>query len=133
MTETVNWPVIILFHGSRHEEAIKSSAELTKLVSKELDEREVKAAYLSIGQPNLPDLVGELARAGAKNISLLPAFLFKGVHYNKDLNSAVLQIKSDYPNLNIILTEPIGACMEVADILLKRLRYSEKTTKPRGG
>jgi sirohydrochlorin cobaltochelatase len=103
---------IILAHGSRR----AGGNEIVEGLASNLD---LKAAYWSLS-PSLPDRVAELVATGATEIGILPYFLFAG-GITDALESLVAQLRQQYPQVQLILGEPVGNSPELVSTICKIL------------
>lgn len=116
-------PGIILFaHGSRIEAANESvriaAAELARAGSFP----HVEAAFLELGQPDLPGAAARLAERGVQSILVVPYFLTLGTHMERDLPALVREISKAHNNLEISVTPPLDGHPALVQILLDRVR-----------
>ena len=106
---------IILAHGSRRAggnaivEHLASSVNLT-------------AAYWSVA-PSLTDRVAELVATGATEIGILPYFLFAG-GITDAIAQSVAQLREQFPQVELILGEPMGNSPELVATIAKILASS---------
>jgi sirohydrochlorin ferrochelatase len=107
---------IILAHGSRRAggnaivEHLASSVNLT-------------AAYWSVA-PSLTDRVAELVATGATEIGILPYFLFAG-GITDAIAQSVAQLREQFPQVELILGEPMGNSPELVATIAKILASSD--------
>jgi len=116
-----DWPVIVLFHGSRVQEANTKARVLVKRLAAEMPGRTVEVAFLSQANPSLAQAISLLAAANPRKITVMPAFLLPGSHVTQDIEAAIAEAKKDHPVQKVIVAEPIGACPELIAILMKRI------------
>jgi sirohydrochlorin cobaltochelatase len=90
---------IILAHGSRRSGGNQIVEDLAATLN-------VRAAYWSV-PPSLTDRVMELVVTGANKIEILPYFLFAG-GITDAIASSVAQLRSQFPQVELTLGEPIG-------------------------
>ena len=90
---------IILAHGSRRSGGNQIVEDLANKLA-------VRAAYWSVA-PSLVDRVTELVATGASKIEILPYFLFAG-GITDAIASSVAQLRSQFPQVELTLGEPIG-------------------------
>jgi sirohydrochlorin cobaltochelatase len=90
---------IILAHGSRRSGGNQIVEELAAKLN-------IQAAYWSV-TPSLTDRVTELVATGASKIEILPYFLFAG-GITEAIASSVAQLRSQFPQVELTLGEPIG-------------------------
>ncbi len=127
MVTNPDWPIIVLFHGSKHPEANTKARVLVKRLAAQMPARKVEVAFLVQSKPLLVDAIKELAETNPRRITIVPAFLFKGTHVTRDITTAISEAKKEFPVQKVVVADPIGACPELVDILKKRLNESEAT------
>jgi sirohydrochlorin cobaltochelatase len=103
---------IILAHGSRR-------AGGNDLVERLAHDLNLQAAYWSVS-PSLAERVATEIAAGATEIGILPYFLFAG-GITDAIDSAIAQLRQQYPQLKLILGEPIGNSPELVATIGKIL------------
>jgi sirohydrochlorin cobaltochelatase len=90
---------IVLAHGSRR---IGGNQTVEQLA----DKLDLEPAYWSVA-PSLTDLVTALVAQGAIEIGILPYFLFAG-GITDAIGELVAKLREQFPQVRIILAEPIG-------------------------
>ena len=112
--------LIVFAHGSRVEAANQSvravACELADLGSF----RNVEAAFLELGQPDLQGAANRLIAKGLSRILVIPYFLTLGTHLERDLPRLVGQIASAHPGLEIRVARPLDGHPSLVRILLDR-------------
>lgn len=99
---------ILLAHGSRR----TGSKQLVEAMAKQLVAVE---AYWSM-PPRLESRVKELVSAGHRQIGILPYFLFAG-GITDAISQVVEQLSVQFPDVNLLLAEPLGVSAELADLI----------------
>lgn len=122
MTEQ-NTSIIIFAHGSKVPEANETIARLAREVSASAG-LPARAAFLEVAQPDLNAAVAEVVRAGALRVVIVPCFLVFGVHVRQDLPRLARALESVYPDVEIIVSEPLEGHPGLAEILASRVRQS---------
>jgi sirohydrochlorin cobaltochelatase len=102
----------ILSHGSRR-------AGGNEIVERLAQRLEIDAAYWSIA-PSLADRVAESIATGATEIGILPYFLFAG-GITDAISELVARLRQQYPQVRLILGEPIGNSPELITTIGKIL------------
>ncbi len=110
---------IILAHGSRRSGGNQIVEDLAAKWN-------VQAAYWSV-TPSLTDRVTELVATGASKIEILPYFLFAG-GITDAIASAVAQLRSQFPQVELTLGEPIGNSPELVTAICNLLGSIEIST-----
>lgn len=103
---------ILLSHGSRY----LGSHQAVEAVSDKLD---AIPAYWSVA-PSLETQLQTLIDQGAKRIAILPYFLFTG-GITEAIAQQVKQLQTTYPQIQLILSEPIGATETLARVILQEI------------
>ena len=113
---------MVFAHGSRIEpanEAVRVAArELARLGGFD----HVEAAFLELGQPDLPGAVARLAAAGVQRVVVIPYFLTPGRHLERDLPRIVEGILLTHPHLDLRVTASLDGHPAMTEILLDRAR-----------
>jgi sirohydrochlorin cobaltochelatase len=103
---------IILAHGSRR----AGGNDLVERLAHDLD---LQAAYWSVS-PSLAERVSAQIAAGATEIGILPYFLFTGAIADA-IAESISQLRQQYPQVKLILAEPIGNSPELVATIGKIL------------
>jgi sirohydrochlorin cobaltochelatase len=107
---------IILAHGSRR-------AGSNQIVERLAHELELAPAYWSVA-PSLVDRVTTAIATGATEIGILPYFLFSG-GITDAIAESIAQLRQQFPDVKLILGEPIGNSPELAATIGKILVASD--------
>jgi len=117
--------VILFAHGSR----IEAANEAVRLAAAQLAHAgsfdHVAAAFLELGQPDLPGAVAELFASGVRRIVVVPYFLTLGLHMERDLPPLLQDISSKYNDLDLVATPPLEGHPMLTEILLDRIRSAD--------
>lgn len=101
--------VLILFaHGARAASWAQPFLRLQNLLRTSQPQLRVELAYLELMSPQLPELVQQLQADAHTDITIVPIFLGQGGHVIRDLPILVEQLRSNYPQLQIKLTQAAG-------------------------
>lgn len=113
--------VVILGHGSKAPEALKTLERATELVARRLEDRIVAHASLQFNEPTIYQAVDSLVEQGVDKITVAPLFLYLGNHLKEDIPAAIDEIKGKHPGLEFTFSRSIGDDMRIADIVLDNL------------
>lgn len=113
--------VVILGHGSKAPEALKTLERATDFVARRLEDRVVAHASLQFNEPTIYQAVDSLVERGVKKITVAPLFLYLGNHLKEDIPAAIEEIKGKYHDLEFTFSKSIGDDMRIADIVLDNL------------
>jgi sirohydrochlorin cobaltochelatase len=109
--------LILLAHGSRSKKSLEEMRELAKGLQKKAQGLKVSGAFLELARPTLPQAVAAAARAGAREIRVLPLFLFTGKHAGEDIPALVDGLQAAHPRLRLALLPAIGRHSGLLDLL----------------
>jgi len=118
--------ILILAHGSKRIETEEVMDSLVEKVRKKSGNRLVYPCYLQFSDNNLEKGVERLVGKGASSISVIPLFLFDGVHVTQDIPEEIEGIKAKHPGVEIMLGSHIGADDRLADIVMDRVAALRK-------
>lgn len=107
---------VLMSHGSRR----PGSNEPVERMANYLEgkyQTPVCTAYWSVA-PSLESQILTLVRGGHRQIGIVPYFLFKG-GITEAIARSVEQFSREYPAVNFYLTEPLGATLELVELILE--------------
>jgi sirohydrochlorin ferrochelatase len=119
--------IIVFAHGSRVESANQAVRSVAADLARTTGER-VEAAFLELGQPDLPGAAARLVEAGAAEITVIPYFLTLGLHMERDLPPLIENISNTYNGLRIAVTPPLDGHPALVQILLDRALSATHST-----
>jgi sirohydrochlorin ferrochelatase len=109
--------VIILGHGSRSggaDETVKRVAsEVRKSGSLEL----VEHAFLQYMTPTPQNAIENCIRQQVQKIVIVPYFMQSGAHVTRDIPALVDKARKQHPDLDIVVTDYVGAHPLIAKIV----------------
>ncbi len=114
--------IILLVHGSRLPEAQATLHILKELVAQESHYDLVEGASLQFNQPDLPAALATMAARGMERVVVVPLFLSQGVHMKKDIPDLLAKEQARYPQMDIVMTNNIGAHRKLAEIIMERIQ-----------
>lgn len=112
--------VLLLAHGSREAEAGRVMEGIAERVRAILPGYLVETASLQFGGRGLEQGLEKLERAGAREIRVIPYFLFEGVHVRR-LESVLRAYEQEHPALTVRLGRALGEDPRLAAILADRV------------
>ena len=105
---------IVLFgHGARNPEWARPFHAIRALMLKRSPQTPVALGFLEAMRPTLDEAIDELAAVGVTQIEVVPIFLATGSHIAKDLPLLVGNAMDRYPEIEIVIAEPVGESPEV--------------------
>ena len=105
---SVDTAVIVFAHGSRIEAANVAVRDAARQLAQTGGYPRVEAAFLELGQPDLPGAVRSLAAQGCRRFVVVPYFLTPGLHLDRDLPRLIRYISKENSELEILVTDPLG-------------------------
>lgn len=113
--------ILILAHGSKRTETEQTLNILVDKVKAKTGEKLVMPSYLQFSDQNLEVGIDKLVELGATSISIVPMFLFDGVHVTQDIPQELEQIKQKHKGITIRMSGHLGADDRIADIIVDRI------------
>jgi len=113
--------VIILGHGSRAKEANLVFTKLVEMIEQKVEYDLVTRASMELAEPNLEASVADLVAKEVEKIVVVPLFLFPGIHMQEDIPCLMEEVSQQYPAVEFLLGDNIGADEKVAEIMVDRI------------
>lgn len=120
--EGVATAIVLFGHGSRVEEANEGVRTVARQIEEAGPYHHVRAAFLELGQPDLPGAVDEAVGAGFQRVIVIPFFLTMGVHLRRDLPNLVAPLKQKHPHVEIEVGQSLEGHPLMASIILGRVK-----------
>lgn len=111
--------ILLLSHGSREAEAARVLESIAKQVRIQLPGYLVETACLQFGRQTLEQGLDKLGKAGAREIRVIPYFLFDGVHVRR-LENVLWEYVREHSTLTVRLGRTLGEDPRLAMILADR-------------
>ena len=100
--------LVLFAHGSRDPKWAEPFKSIQSLIRAQAPDTPVDLAFLELMQPGIQECLTSLAKQGVERVSVVPIFLAAGRHLREDLPALIAPIQSQFPDLEIIVTAPIG-------------------------
>lgn len=113
--------ILLMGHGSRVAKANGALHAIAEMVREETGFDIVEVAFREQHQPDIQKGIDACVARGAERILLYPYFLFAGAHVLEDLPAEVEQASRRYPDLEMILGEPLGTHRKLGEIVCERI------------
>lgn len=114
--------LILLAHGSRAPEAREELSDLAVRLEAAAGGPSVRGAFLSLGEPDLAEACRAAVADGAREIDVLPLFLFSGKHMLGDIPFQVESLRRTHPGLSLRLLPSMAGHPAFVDFLLAASR-----------
>ena len=118
--------IILLAHGSRREVAKNVLPQLASMIQEDRSFGKVDSAFLQFTSPSLETALEEHIKEGVKNITVVPVFLFNGIHLKEDIPEILEKKKEKHPDVNILMAQPLGADSRIGDIIKDRIKETQR-------
>lgn len=113
--------ILIVGHGSRSTDAQDIFSEIVNMVTTKMPDKTVRGAHMELCSPSIESVIEDLVtNEEVTSISLVPYFLYKGIHIKEDIPNIIEDLSNKYPHIKLKLGRPIGAEELLADILVQR-------------
>ncbi|MCB1865463.1 MAG: CbiX/SirB N-terminal domain-containing protein [Chromatiales bacterium] len=113
--------LVLVAHGSRRGASNDEVRELAARLAAQAGARFelVRAAFLELAEPSIPDGITQCVRDGAGEVVVLPYFLSAGRHVATDIPAAVDEARAANPDADIRLAPYLGQSAVLATALLE--------------
>ncbi|MEK9726502.1 MAG: CbiX/SirB N-terminal domain-containing protein [Candidatus Margulisiibacteriota bacterium] len=112
--------IIIIDHGSRYvaandflQQVVERAQELTPDVL-------ILGAHMELAEPSIPQVIKECVNKGVTHIIAHPYMLSPGRHAIRDIPNLVYDAASEYPNLIVEVTAPLGLDDGIINVIKQR-------------
>lgn len=116
--------ILFVSHGSQH---IETQTEIEHIV-KQLKEQTriplVKAAYLEISAPSIPNGIADCVHEGATHILIVLNFLNSGRHVKVDIPRIITTARQNFPNVTMTISPPIGQHPKIINLFCELIEQS---------
>ena len=120
MSKSTSDSALVLFaHGSRDPKWAEPFEAIQALIRAQAPDMPVELAFLELMQPGIQECLGVLAKQGVKRVSVVPIFLAAGRHLREDLPALIAPVQQQFPDLEIIVSTPIGDIPEFQAAIAK--------------
>ncbi len=110
--------VCLVAHGSPELQSNEEFLRLAAAVAGRHPEWTVRGAFLERARPEFPDVLGEMAAAGASPVAVIPHFLFPGGHADDDIPGVIAAAQRRNPGTLFKYGRPLAEHADVTEILI---------------
>ena len=118
--------IMLVGHGSRRSEANDALLLLSELVEKKRPGTILAHAFLQFAQPDLAVALEALAGQGVEEVTIVPVFLYEGIHIKEDIPEVLEAEAKKHPQMRLILAPVLGIDERMAEIVLDRVDTAPK-------
>lgn len=122
--------LFVLAHGSRAKEADEILEKVVDMIKEETLEEFPVIGFgsMEFSKPSFEEGIDELVKQDVKEIVIVPMFLFKGNHIQKDIPEDLEKIQNKYPEIKFVMGKHIGADKRIAEIVKERGKEALEST-----
>ena len=113
--------LIIVGHGSRSKEARDTFFKIVEGFKSSMG-MEAEGCFMEISGPFIPEAIDKMCAKGINEITVIPFFLFSGIHIKEDIPAILLEEKNKHSDISISMAQPIGYHETLIDILKERAK-----------
>ena len=116
---------LIVAHGSRKAEANQQVMNLVNKLSNYFQSAMFEPAFMELASPTIEDGIKALAKKNMDQLIAYPYFLFKGMHFSKDIPNLIRNIVNKLDKkVAFKMLDPIGQHPKITDLVQEEL-YDE--------
>lgn len=120
--------VIILGHGSRSGGADETVKRVAAEVKKGGGHQIVEHAFLQYTTPTPQNAIENCIRQKVQRIVIVPYFMQSGAHVTRDIPELVDKARKQHPDLDIVVTDCVGAHPLMAKIVEDLVEKTKRLT-----
>ncbi len=113
--------ILVVAHGSRIKETENTLVSILGMVREKMPGVCIEHAFMEFSDQTLEKAVRALIDKSVSEIKVVPYFLFMGVHLREDIPNMIKECTAGYPNIQVVMGEPLGVDPRLADILVDRI------------
>jgi sirohydrochlorin ferrochelatase len=114
-------PLVAVAHGSRDPRSPAAVAALLEVLRAREPGLDVRAAFLDLSAPRLPDVLAALAAEGHREAVVVPLLLGSAFHARVDLPALVAEAHARHPSLSVSVSDVLGPDDRLSSVALRRL------------
>ncbi|HQU30184.1 MAG TPA: precorrin-8X methylmutase [Candidatus Brocadia sapporoensis] len=113
--------VILISHGSKLSSGNDGLFQVADMLRSMNRWDMVEAAFLQLAEPEFSEVVKKTVSSGANRLVIMPLLLFKGNHVYRDIPEMIEEEKRNYPQVEFVYSNNIGADERIALIAADRI------------
>ena len=114
--------IVITAHGSRSPEVDVTMQFILGLVREQVTEIPIQLGYLGCGTPTIEQAMEMLQTEGTEKITIIPYFLFQGIHVKETLPEIAAQFQNTHPEVHVEVGKSLGEDPRLAAVLAQRIQ-----------
>lgn len=126
--DTMTTGIILCGHGTKSQQGISSFFKVYSALEQQLNNKyAINYGFIENATPSLEDGILEHINNGIREIVILPALLFSGVHTTHDIPFTVQNLNKQYPDVNIKLAPTLGLSEKIIELCLQLIEQQLDT------
>ena len=119
--------LVLVSHGSRRQASNDEVIALSNVISEEMkkDFPIVKAGFLELAEPSIPDAIDICVQQGATDVVIVPYFLSAGRHVTQDIPAEIDKAKKMHETIKMTLLTHIGGSPQMKDLICNSVMKME--------
>jgi sirohydrochlorin ferrochelatase len=114
--------ILLVGHGSKRKEANDALVVLEDLVMrKRLGTTKIAHCFLQFAKPDIHEALAQLDAAGVVDVTVVPIFLYEGIHIREDIPEVLTEIAKERPHMRLVLAPVLGIDERMAEIVWERV------------
>ncbi len=118
--------ILLVGHGSRRSEANEELAKLREMVDRKRPGSKITYGFLQFAKPNLREALAELDDDELEEVTIVPVFLYDGIHMQEDIPAILAKETMERPHLRLVLAPVLGIDERMAEIIWDRVDAAPK-------
>lgn len=113
--------IMLLGHGSKAKEANETLRRVAAAVAEKGGYGAVVPAFLQMERPDFQEAADIITARGFTEITVMPYFLYPGLHVTQDLPHEIEEARKRHPGLKVDLARHLGFHEHLVDITMERI------------
>ncbi|PXY27550.1 sirohydrochlorin chelatase [Prauserella muralis] len=114
-------PLVAVAHGSRDPRSAATVRALVETIRTRRPGLDVRAAFLDLSEPSVPDALEALHTEGHRHVVAVPLLLGRAYHARVDLPALIDDVTRRLPRLRVPVADVLGADPQLEELALGRL------------
>lgn len=120
MTTDKQTAVLLILHGSPYAKSNEPVERIARQLSSDSQFGRIITAYMECNKPSIAEAVRDCAQEKIERIVAVPWFLHTGRHMVLDIPAQLTAAAKNHPQIQILLTDPVGMSSRIAEALAYR-------------
>lgn len=113
--------VLYVSHGTRVKKGVQQAEAFVQACMDRTSADIQEVCFLELVDPGIPEGIKRCVVQGATEIIIQPVLLLAAGHVKHDIPEEVHKAVKDYPQVNVIFSEPLGVDSKIIEILSERI------------